>query len=221
MHLQPSKPSFVSVDFARPRLTSNGLGAAESLSGRILTSFRSWKRSIACAFSFVEPLHTPPEDLGLLRLCPTTTMVEPLTRRVLSKHPHSPHQGLPSGSWLSSEIINSLPRQSACDRLQFPRKEDHPLRHLAVHTPQLRPPESNIEVDVSTNKCVAARAKHGLLRFKQGQGACSMHDQATRSAFQISFGCQLIVARPSPPSWAAGQNEASPPHWLHQPSAYA
>ncbi|PMD23033.1 hypothetical protein NA56DRAFT_747645 [Hyaloscypha hepaticicola] len=33
MHLQPSKPSFVSVDFARPRLTSNGLGAAESLSG--------------------------------------------------------------------------------------------------------------------------------------------------------------------------------------------
>lgn len=112
-----------------------------------------------------------------------------------------------------------MPRHSSCDRLQRPRKEDHPLRHLAVHTPQLRPPESNIEVDVSTNKCVAARAKHGLLRFKQGQGACSMHDQATRSAFQISFGRQLIVARPSPPSWAAGQNEASPPHWLHHPSA--
>lgn len=132
-----------------------------------------------------------------LRLCPTTTKVEPLTRRVVSKHPHSPHQGLPSGSWFSNEIINSLPRHSSCDRLQSPRKEDHPLRNLAVHTPQLRPPESNIEVDVSTNKCVAARANiPWALRLKQGQGACSMHDQATRSAFQMTFGCQLIVARP-------------------------
>jgi hypothetical protein len=131
------------------------------------------------------------------------------------------HSPLPATfpAWLSNKIITYGNRLDVVmGSITISPERQHTLRPRAGHIPQSRPPESNIEVDVSTESCVAsAPAKACESKARSG----SMHAYA-RPSFEIAF--EILSWMPinsrAPPHRprAARQNEDVPRIGFYRPA---